>query len=43
MEKPSGYFLDGVPVSLTRMMRAVNRLLVAEGVEPISINPMWLY
>jgi hypothetical protein len=42
VEKPSGYFLDGVPVNLTSIMQATNRVLKAAGAEQISTHPLWV-
>ena len=41
VEKPSGYWLDGVPANLTTIMRAFNRLRLASGVEQLETNPLW--
>ena len=40
-EKKSGYFLDGVPSNLTRIMRAYNRMRKAAGAEQIVSNANW--
>jgi hypothetical protein len=41
-ERPSGYWLDGIPVSLKTIMRETNRLLVASGCDQIASNPVWV-
>jgi hypothetical protein len=41
VEKPSGYWLDGVPANLDGIIRAANRLLKEAGVEQLSQNPRW--
>ena len=41
-ERTAGYFLDGTPADLTRLMRETNIVLKANGHEPIATNPRWL-
>ncbi len=41
VEKPGGYWLDGVPVGLHDIMRAFNRMRVAMGVEQVVANETW--
>lgn len=41
-EKPAGYFLDGLPASLTQIMRATNSVLIQRGLEQITVNPQWV-
>lgn len=36
-----GYFLDGTPADLTRLMRETNRALLAHGQEQLIANPAW--
>lgn len=40
-ERPLGYFLDGTPAGLDRIMRETNRLLKAKGREQVSHNEAW--
>jgi hypothetical protein len=42
VEKPAGYFLDSVPVNLTCIMKAANRVIKAEGGEQVSYSEEWL-
>ena len=42
VERPSGYFLDGVPVNLTAMMREANRMMKEQGAEQLAGNPAWV-
>lgn len=42
VEKPSGFWLDGVPVSLDALMRAANTAAKAQGAEQLGHNPKWL-
>lgn len=42
VEKPSGYWLDSVPVGLTGIMQATNRLMKKEGAEQIAYSADWL-
>jgi hypothetical protein len=41
VEKPSGYWLDGVPVNLDAIMQATNQILKAEGVEQVTYCERW--
>jgi hypothetical protein len=36
IEKPSGYWLDGVPVNLPKIMQETNRALVQAGVDQLG-------
>jgi hypothetical protein len=36
IEKPSGYYLDGIPANLTTIMKAYNSMLVERGAEQIG-------
>lgn len=40
-ERPSGFWLDGRPVSLDTMMRECNRVRVGLGLAQIENNPAW--
>ena len=40
-EKPSGYWLDGHPVSLDTLMKACNRVRVGMGMEQITCSEKW--
>lgn len=41
-ERPSGFWLDGRPVSLDTMMRECNRVRVAMGMEQVRGSDRWL-
>ena len=41
VEKPSGYWLDGVPVSLDGIMKATNMILKAGGMPQCLHNDRW--
>ena len=41
VEKPSGYWLDGLPVNLDTIMRETNRLLKKAGAEQIIGSDRW--
>ncbi len=41
-ERPAGYYLDGQPAKLNRIMRETNRLLKENGQPQIGTNPTWL-
>lgn len=41
VEKPSGYFLNGVPVNLTQIMRACNQRLVERGEDQVTHSEAW--
>lgn len=41
VERPSGYFLDRVPVSLDQVMRETNRVLAANGIEQVLHCDRW--
>ena len=42
VEKESGFWLDGGPVSLDDVMRATNRVLKANGIEQVGTKGAWL-
>jgi len=42
VERPSGYWLDSVPVNLTCIMRATNTVIKAHGAEQLDAHPDWL-
>lgn len=42
VEKSSGFWLDGGPVSLDTLMRAANTAARAQGAEQLGHNPKWL-
>lgn len=42
VEKPSGYFLDGVPANLNQIMMETNRILVENGQPQFKGNPAWV-
>ena len=42
VEKESGFWLDGRPVSLDQVMRETNRVLKANGVEQVGTKGAWL-
>ncbi|MDY3551430.1 hypothetical protein R5W24_000506 [Gemmata sp. JC717] len=37
-----GYYLDGQPANLTRIMRAANRVLKSHGHDQINSHPGWI-
>lgn len=41
VEKESGFWMDGGPVSLDGVMRATNRLLKAAGIEQLTTSERW--
>lgn len=42
VEKPgAGYFIDGTPVSLGKMMQETYRVMMKSGVQPEIANPSW--
>lgn len=41
-EKPTGFWLDGVPVNLDTLMQAANSEAKANGAEQLGYNPKWL-
>ncbi|WP_435008014.1 hypothetical protein P12x_005281 [Tundrisphaera lichenicola] len=42
VEKPTGFWLDGVPVNLDALMQAANAVVKANGAEQLGHNPRWL-
>lgn len=42
VEKASGYFLDGVPVSLNQIMRAYNEVQAQKNLPQIDRNAAWV-
>lgn len=43
IEKPSGYWMDNRPVSVTEIMKEYNRLRIAIGQQQITCNPQWTH
>lgn len=41
-ERATGYFLDRVPASLDTIVREMNRVLVANGLEQVTASDKWL-